>query len=586
MEDSQKTNSSVVYTEDNEGFDNDNIQSFRPEEDSITRTQNSGVRQNGIQLNLMQNRRQSVTVSISDLINDLKSNKIDIYCKDHPDEVLQYYSFTNEHALCSDCLLSGAYTGCEVLNLKKALGRIKSGCEGLLIDLETKTEQLTIWEERLGNKKHDFDRLLEDCKTVISDQMNRLRLAIDRKEKELIESVDSLLNQKGARSKYALAQNARKEIDEVRSALSTRISQLKDIDLSHFYAIKASIIRNVVDEEYNTAIKDLKQASESDILKEQVNLDENQQWISSALESINQLKGLDSKTLRTERSNSLQQHKSRLVVKNQDLSLENLAIPLMGKRSTISEEVKPSSLSRGNSLFRGLSKEIEPISASSMNIATRESYTAESTTDETLKRLFHKIEQVKKTPQSKEPLSSKKDFRSVSIPQVSFTDIHRPRDDPRHLWKNTKEATEDEHRRDLLTTSKTNLTDLEKTKITPKSFIPEYNTSSKRSIAADKFSICRREPQTPTSHLNVSGASNKSATLTSTKNVRLLAQEETSRLSSTNVGWKASASLLRPRPNVTSNSYVNKSFSGSNNLSLNLKRLSREIGLRGTELGL
>ncbi len=60
---------------------------------------------------------QPLNISKPVSVQEIKTTNQGLNCQEHPDEVIQYYCFTNEKALCSDCLLSGKYNGCDVQSL-------------------------------------------------------------------------------------------------------------------------------------------------------------------------------------------------------------------------------------------------------------------------------------------------------------------------------------------------------------------------------------------------------------------------------------------------------------------------------------
>ena len=580
MENSQRLNNSYAF-EAEDMYDNDNIQSFRPEDDDNREkkgSKHSSAISEKMKINLKGKPKNSSPRTIEELLNEIKSSDVHAYCKDHSDEQLQFYSFTNDKPLCSECLLSGNYTGCEVLSLKKAVSRIKPKVEGLLEDVGNKVDQLEILEEKFESKNLGVDEFVAESKATITDQVNRLRSAITRKEKELLDSLDTIKNQKQKEleSRYTAVVKTKKDMAQIREVLEGKAQDLKDIELCQYYSSKGDLIRNFIEDENTIAMKDLRQALQSNSLRDQVNFDEIQTTFDAALRQINKLVGLDLKTTTNtniSKLESTQNRKIRFSERDQDQDqakvLENSSITLSKKNSVVFEDGGNSSqgYQQASSPFKNLKRDLEAISP--MPVAVKESSSPTTATEETLRRLFERMEGVRRATPPKEPIvSTRFDVRSVSIPQLCSDNSVREKDPSIKLWNNYKDYEEQSRKKSQQsnTTSTKKLLEPEKIKLTPKSFIPEFE-SHKRSTTAERYSAARRDAFNPSIPFNGTGANN----------LKIMVQEESNRQLSSH--WRSSSKQGRTRmEDMRSGSFTSKSF-GGNSLSLNLQKLKREMGL-------
>lgn len=67
------------------------------------------------------------------------------FCKDHPEEEVQYFCFDCQTApICPECVIHGAHHGHQVKLLKKAYPVIVKDMEELAIQVNTKIDDLAL----------------------------------------------------------------------------------------------------------------------------------------------------------------------------------------------------------------------------------------------------------------------------------------------------------------------------------------------------------------------------------------------------------------------------------------------------------
>jgi len=519
-------------------------------------------------------------------------------CPEHPDEVIQYYSFTNEKALCSECLLSGQFNGCDVQSLKKAGDKIKVKLEELLQEVSEKTPAFEQIEAKLCTKKDELESFTVHYKNEVSQKLNQLRAIIDEKERSLLESIERIKDERQVEvdSHQLKIRNCFEDFTSVQGALQNKIAELKDLELCQYYLAKAKPIRGLISES-SFKITEAKLVAQSGDAKDQFNLDEFQTGVQKAIKEILALKGLEPKVSRGYRFSlgGLQSRNSQEIVIPEQISEFEKTTQIVRNPSLMQDRLAETPVSISQSPFKALRKDLELISP--MSIAKLEESTPMSPSDDALRKLLARVEElrrsnqqglnetaeikrdeinihanvpVRRTPIQNDLTSSRKELRVASVSKLG-----QERDSVKKFWDTYKDLLEDQNRKKgYMTSSIKKLGDLEKNKPNlSKTFIPEFS-SPKGSIMSDYASPKKRDIFEGLNNIN---------TLVSAKNLRSLVSDDhhnNAKSSHKNLKYyfkSSSISKSRHEDNFNLGNSTNKSFT-PNSLTYNLKKLRKEMG--------
>ncbi|CAG9313050.1 unnamed protein product [Blepharisma stoltei] len=140
------------------------------------------------------------------------------YCKDHPDEVPNYYCFECEsECICSECAIHGLHKGHEVMRVKTAFPIIKGKVEDMLLLLSNKQDELQNLEEKIEQRKKETLDQSHTAKQQIKHAFEDLRARLDKKEKELTSQADRFLEEN------------LKELDAISRALASKVTSIGEL---------------------------------------------------------------------------------------------------------------------------------------------------------------------------------------------------------------------------------------------------------------------------------------------------------------------------------------------------------------------
>ena len=546
---------------------------------------------------------QPLNISKPVSVQEIKSTNQGLNCQEHPDEVIQYYCFTSEKALCSDCLLSGKYNGCDVQSLKKAADKIKGKLGELLQEVSEKTPVFEQLEEKLSVKKDELDNFAVNFKNEVSQKLNQLRAIIDEKERSLLENIERIKDEKQTEveTHQLKIRNCQEDFSSVQSALQNKISELKDLEFCQYYLTKAKSIKGLINES-GFKITEAKLVAQSGEAKGQFNLEEFQSGIQKATREVLALKGLEPKVSRGYRFSlgGLQSRNSQdFTIPEQASEFEKMTPMLKPSSLAMNDKFNETVLSANQSPFKALRKDLELISP--MSMAKPEDSTPMSATDDALRKLLARVEELRKsnqqnhtnnninetvvvetrkedvrrTPIQSDLTSSRKELRVSSMSKISHLEPHKERDSVKKFWDTYKDLLEEQNRKKgYLTSSTKKLGELEKNKQNVfKTFIPEFS-SPKGSIMSE-YSSPKKKDTFDTLHNNIN-------TLLSAKNLRNLVSDDPVRSSNKNLKYyfnKTSKSRFEENGGSISSfvNSTNKSFA-PHSLTYNLKKLRKEMG--------
>jgi len=116
----------------------------------------------------------------------------DIYCKSHPDEEVRYFCFDClTPPVCSECVVHGIHKGHDVLHIKKAFPQVKEKLDSVISGLMNSIEDAEGERKGIITRKHVISSQAEDVKSQVKTVMDDLRNRIEKKEHDLMASIDN-----------------------------------------------------------------------------------------------------------------------------------------------------------------------------------------------------------------------------------------------------------------------------------------------------------------------------------------------------------------------------------------------------------
>jgi len=216
-------------------------------------------------------------------------------CEMHPGEELQFYSFVDNKALCSTCLLKGPYAGTETLNLRKASEILKHKITDLVIEMHGKIDLYDLYGKKLVNRKEELGNLTSGYKREVSATINQLIKKLQDKERELIEEVEAIEKEKIAELEAAggKLEAHEKKVKSKKKELESCVKNLNDLDLCSYYSKQTKSIEECLLDDFNQELEEAKAKAEMNInLERKINTEDFKQYfrsINQRLESISVL---------------------------------------------------------------------------------------------------------------------------------------------------------------------------------------------------------------------------------------------------------------------------------------------------------
>lgn len=116
------------------------------------------------------------------------------YCAEHMGEKCNYFCFNCSKLICSECAIHGSHHEHKVMNVRKAMPLISGNIKEIKIKVEScskKIRDLLLEEE---SKKEKIFEDLNNSKNLLREAIKKIIDSIKRKENNLIEMLDSLMN--------------------------------------------------------------------------------------------------------------------------------------------------------------------------------------------------------------------------------------------------------------------------------------------------------------------------------------------------------------------------------------------------------
>ena len=126
---------------------------------------------------------------INDLINNNKST-----CKEHG-ELLNYLCLDcMSNCVCSECVVHGLHRNHEVLNIKKAYPLIYNKLQDLSKYVNSQIKEVSLKNETIAKRKNFINSLIDRYKNEIHNTFEQIRIRLDNKEKEIINTTTNILH--------------------------------------------------------------------------------------------------------------------------------------------------------------------------------------------------------------------------------------------------------------------------------------------------------------------------------------------------------------------------------------------------------
>ena len=97
------------------------------------------------------------------------------------------------NCVCSECVVHGLHRNHEVLNVKKAYPLIYNKLQDLSKYVNGQIKEVSLKNETIIKKKNFINSLIDRCKNEIHNTFEQIRVRLDNKEKELINSTTNIL---------------------------------------------------------------------------------------------------------------------------------------------------------------------------------------------------------------------------------------------------------------------------------------------------------------------------------------------------------------------------------------------------------
>ena len=251
------------------------------------------------------------------LVEEASTSACPNHCPNHEQENLEFYSFTNDTLLCTNCLVMGKYAGHEVVNLKKANQKINSVLKDLLNGIKNRTENYNQWHQSISAKKEEFNSLIPSLQQKIKEGINSLRQVLDTKEKELIENINKMrvVEESQFESLDDQIKTVKEDVLLIGQLLKDNLQNLDELNLCFYYSQNHHHIVEFLRAEENFRIENINTIQQNIQLNQKFELSKFDESIKALKEHIQRLSNEteDDKTYRlpTQTSNDADYYSQR-----------------------------------------------------------------------------------------------------------------------------------------------------------------------------------------------------------------------------------------------------------------------------------
>jgi len=237
------------------------------------------------------------------IIEELTVIRIVKQCTVHPEEDLEFYSFTKGRALCAECLVSGQYVGHEVINIKRAGEKIRKQFKEIVQETKDKVETYQKWERKAEGRREQLLDVMKQYRQDIKKRFEELQRKIIEKENEIMEGIDQIKIEKEWEFEAFLEMVKRRqaEVFTLQETLKGNLEDLDDVTVCSYYTKKEPFIRGFLKDTGNLEQKKVDVILERDLTYGgQWNLDKFEESFGIINGEVENMKGLEETKRKTE----------------------------------------------------------------------------------------------------------------------------------------------------------------------------------------------------------------------------------------------------------------------------------------------
>lgn len=130
----------------------------------------------------------------SDFINIKENYMSSNICKEHGEATTYLCLDCMSNCICPECIIHGNHKNHEVLNIKKAYPIIYNKTQEMGNNINSKIKEFYLAKNNIEQKKNELFILNKKYKTDIKETFNEIRSLLDKKEKEILNQIQTNLS--------------------------------------------------------------------------------------------------------------------------------------------------------------------------------------------------------------------------------------------------------------------------------------------------------------------------------------------------------------------------------------------------------
>ena len=140
-------------------------------------------------------------------------------------------------SICSECVVHGVHRNHEVINIKKAYPLIYDKAQELVAHVDGKIKELGEADNAIEEKKGELNGLNEKCKREIKNAFDEIRIKLEKKERELIEKTENMINDNIQElNTYSRIINSKIiGLNKIVDSIQAKLIRKNDLSLINFY---------------------------------------------------------------------------------------------------------------------------------------------------------------------------------------------------------------------------------------------------------------------------------------------------------------------------------------------------------------
>ncbi|CEM02537.1 unnamed protein product [Vitrella brassicaformis CCMP3155] len=217
-------------------------------------------------------------------------------CRDHPDEVVQYFCLTCESAcVCAECVIHGIHKGHEVQNIKRAYPLVKGKVEDYLYNVTTRVEELAIVEQRIEQHRRDLTASVHAAKHQMAKAFEDVKQRLVKKESELLKNAELFLEESMDEldSHLRTAKEKSRQLDECAAKIRSHVAAADEVGLLNYYADVKNYITTQLNSFDTAALVELPEAATRRVVSNVESTSAHLEALHSLNRNIANLRGLE-----------------------------------------------------------------------------------------------------------------------------------------------------------------------------------------------------------------------------------------------------------------------------------------------------